>query len=356
VHAFVVTNIRYVGLEFGIHGYKPYRVDEVLARRYGDCKDKASLTRALLGVLGIDARLVLLRTRSLGAMPESPASLSIFNHAITWVPGLDLWLDGTASFHGTRDVPGEDRGASVLVVNPGAAPRFGRVPAGSAEDNLTTSRFRVKLDGDGGAGLEGESRIRGQAAPGYRRAYQSENDRRAVLEGALSRSFPGLTVRSVELSDLGRLEEDVLLRFHLTQPRYAERGPQGWSLAPFGAAPGYGETYAATSARKQDLALGEPWENRFTYEIAIPEGMVPADLPAPARAETPFGSYEIAVRRSGDGLVAEGRVTLRATRVAAADYPAFRDFVSGLDRAFARRVVLRPAGAGPAPAPAGGAR
>jgi transglutaminase-like putative cysteine protease len=43
MYGFVVTNTRYVALEFGIHGYKPYRVDRVLARRFGDCKDKASL-------------------------------------------------------------------------------------------------------------------------------------------------------------------------------------------------------------------------------------------------------------------------------------------------------------------------
>ncbi|HCF59298.1 MAG TPA: cell division protein FtsK, partial [Myxococcales bacterium] len=65
VYDFVVSRTRYVGLEFGIHGYKPYRVDKVLARRFGDCKDKASLMNALLRVAGIDSRLVLLRMKRL---------------------------------------------------------------------------------------------------------------------------------------------------------------------------------------------------------------------------------------------------------------------------------------------------
>ncbi len=56
IYDFVVTNTRYVALEFGIHGYKPYRVDRVLARRFGDCKDKASLIVAMLKVAGVDAR------------------------------------------------------------------------------------------------------------------------------------------------------------------------------------------------------------------------------------------------------------------------------------------------------------
>ena len=54
IYNFVVTHTRYVALEFGIHGFKPYRVDRVLARRFGDCKDKASLIHAMLDVAGVD--------------------------------------------------------------------------------------------------------------------------------------------------------------------------------------------------------------------------------------------------------------------------------------------------------------
>jgi transglutaminase-like putative cysteine protease len=92
LYEYVVKNTRYVALEFGIHGYKPYRVDRVLARRFGDCKDKASLLHALLEVSGIDSRIVLLRMRQLGTLAPEPASLAVFNHAIIWVPALDWYL------------------------------------------------------------------------------------------------------------------------------------------------------------------------------------------------------------------------------------------------------------------------
>src|SRR6266849_5471980 len=63
VYDYVVSRTRYVALEFGIHSFKPYPVETVLTRRFGDCKDKASLMHAMLEALGIDSRLVLLRTR-----------------------------------------------------------------------------------------------------------------------------------------------------------------------------------------------------------------------------------------------------------------------------------------------------
>jgi hypothetical protein len=345
VHAFVVTNTRYVGLEVGIHGYKPYRVDQVLERRFGDCKDKASLTHALLRALGIDSRLVLLRTKRLGSVPERPASLAVFNHAILHVPRHDLWLDGTATWSGSGDLPAEDRGATVLVVNPGEKPWFGRIPEARPEENLTASRFEVALSADGTAHVEGASRVSGVQAPAYRRSYAAEHTRRAAFEQAFSRTFPGLEVRAVSLSDLGRLEEAVDLRFELDLPRFADEEGAGLRFLPFGRVHGYVESWAPLSERKHELVVGEPYENRFLFRHRLPAGWEVTQLPEPVRLDAPSAAFEVEYRREPGVVVAEGRVVLKRTRVKPADYPAFRDLAARIDRALARPVRLGPTNA-----------
>jgi tetratricopeptide (TPR) repeat protein len=339
-HGFVVTQTRYVGLEFGIHGYKPYRVDEVLQRRFGDCKDKAGLLHALLGALGVESRLVLLRMRRLGRIAEAPASLAVFNHAILYVPRLDLWLDGTASFSGTRELPGEDRGASVLVIDPGDAPRFGRVPEAAPEDNVLDTALSVALAPDGSARIQGRSTIRGVQAPAYRRAYASAPDRAAVLEQSFNALFPGLSVEAADLPGLADLEADVRMDFTLSVPRYARLEDGRLAFTPFGAIRGYQAEYAALSSRRHDLVLGDPRTTRFTYRYALPPGASIASLPAPARGETPHAAFEVAYREEGGAVVAEGHVTFRAGRVPVADYPAFRALTGAIDRAFAARVEI----------------
>jgi tetratricopeptide (TPR) repeat protein len=342
VHRFVVTNTRYVGLEFGIHGYKPYRVDQVLDRRFGDCKDKASLAHALLEALGIDSRLVLLRMRRLGRIPAEPASLAVFNHAILYVPRFDLWLDGTASYSGSRDLPGEDRGATVLVVNPGGPARFTTVPEGRPEDNASRSHYDVVLAADGNASVTGEARVSGEQAPAYRRAYATEGDRRARFEQAMSRSFPGLTVKTVAVSDLAHLEDQVTMRFSADLPRLAERDGAGLRLTPFGGNHGYAEALAPLSTRRYELVLGEPWETRVTFRYTLPPGLAASELPAPVRLDLPFAAFDASCRMEGAALVAEARLALRTGRVEPADYPAFRDFLTRVDRALARAVRLAP--------------
>ena len=58
IHRFVTRDVRYVALEFGEHGYKPYKAKDVMARRFGDCKDKALLMKSLLRSLGIESHMV----------------------------------------------------------------------------------------------------------------------------------------------------------------------------------------------------------------------------------------------------------------------------------------------------------
>ena len=342
----VVTNVRYVGLEFGVHGFKPYNVEQVLLRRFGDCKDKASLMHALLEAAGIDSRIVLLRMRRLGNVPERPASLAVFNHAILHVPEFDIWLDGTATGSGSRELPPEDRGATVLVVNPGEPPTFRTIPEASPGDDRVATALRGVISADGSATATGVIEVAGTQASEYRRGYGTESGRRAALERALAGNFPGLRVESVETSDLSRIEEDVTIRFQVAAPRVARPENGGLALAPFGQGQKWTESWASLSTRRHDLILPSPFENRFSFRWELPPGTAAAGLPPPLRREGPFGSWSVSVRLEEGALVAEGALRVTRRRVTAADYPAFREFLAGLDRALLRTVRIVRAGEG----------
>ncbi len=341
IYGFVVTNTRYVALEFGIHGYKPYRVDRVLARRFGDCKDKASLMHAMLKVAGLDSRLVLLRMRHLGDIGEEPASLAAFNHAILYVPSLDLYLDGTAEFHGSRELPSADRAANVLIVEPDGPSAFRTTPEARPEHNTTTLSMELTLKPDGSASANGTTVVRGEQAPEYRRAYQAPATRKATFEQAWAQSFPGLTVKRMSINDPTRLEEDVQLSFALEIPRYAEALPDALRFHPFGTGRSYAQAYAPLAERRFDLVMRGPWVNSFKFTYALPPGFTVAELPEQVRDETPFGRFHMSVRAQDGKLVCEGELAFTVARVKAADYPAFRAWLGRVDQAFSRRLLAK---------------
>jgi len=116
IYNWVVTNIRYVGLEFGIAGFKPHSAQEVFNNKYGDCKDKATLLIAMYKAAGIPAFYALVGTREMGKL-EKEIPMSQFNHAIVVAKIGDelIWLDPTCEVASFGEIPGDDQEKLALV-------------------------------------------------------------------------------------------------------------------------------------------------------------------------------------------------------------------------------------------------
>ena len=258
---------------------------------------RASCTRSL-EALGIDSRLVLLRMRRLGRIAEAPASLAVFNHAILVGAGLDLWLDGTASWSGSRELPGEDRGATALVVNPEGPPRFVTVPEARPEENRTESRFEVARAGRARHRAR-HLADRGRQAPEYRRAYLSEHERRAQLEKAFNRTFPGLRVQAVT-SPTSRGSRRTCGWSSRSRCR-ATRSPTPAACASRrSAAPaGYVESYASLSSAATPSSSASRWRRGSSTGTRCRRGgrdRVPEDV----AGEVPEAAFEVATAVEDD--------------------------------------------------------
>ncbi len=94
---FVQGEIRYLGVEVGPGSHAPSPPDLVLARRFGDCKDKTLLTVTLLDRLGIEAHPALVNTGTRRALAQRMPSPSQFDHVIVQAKlgGRTIWLDPT---------------------------------------------------------------------------------------------------------------------------------------------------------------------------------------------------------------------------------------------------------------------
>jgi len=117
---FVQEDIRYLGIEIGRNSHAPTDPGKVLARRYGDCKDKARLAADLLRAAGIEAWPALVNTRIRQGVADYLPTRSIFDHAIVYarVNGKDYWLDPTRkNQRGSIDKLYQPNYGSALVLN-----------------------------------------------------------------------------------------------------------------------------------------------------------------------------------------------------------------------------------------------
>ena len=99
VYYWVQDNIRYIAYEDGYSGYIPASVQDVLAKKFGDCKGMANLLTELLVMAGYDAHFTWIGTRSIPYQQSMPA-LCVNNHAITtlYFKGTTYFLDGTEKY------------------------------------------------------------------------------------------------------------------------------------------------------------------------------------------------------------------------------------------------------------------
>ena len=338
IYDYVVQKTRYVALEFGIHGFKPYRCAQIFARGFGDCKDKATLIVTMLGALGIKATPVVVRTANKGEIETTPASLAPFDHMIAYVPSLDLYLDGTAEYTGSLELPAMDRGALAMQVNGGSA-KLVRLPDPPASASVTSHKVDATLSADGAAQVEWREEISGVEASEWRVRFHAESTRKQRVQQMISAALPGSEVTAVDAGDLEDVEQGVTMRVRGKVPQFARTEGDVLTL-PLGRKEHMVRDYAPLAARRLDVRLYAQWTQEDDWTVRLPPGAKVKSAPASSKASGPFGSYSVDVTADAAALHVKTRVTLSKTRVTPNDYAAFRAWCEQVDRALGQRATV----------------
>ena len=342
LHRFIIEKTRYVGLEFGIHGYKPYSVSQVLSRRFGDCKDKALLLVALLRAVDIPADLVLLRTRRAGAVDPEPASLAVFDHAIVYVPSMDLYLDGTAEFAGMAELPIQDQGVMVLRVGQDET-TLTRTPVFPASANRAEREWKVALERDGSGHVDESVTIKGQAAQEWRLHYQTPGERRERYAKVWNNRNVGSRLESVSMPGVEDPNLPVRVRARAWVPNLAQPQDRGEIHLPMSSRePDLTQTYARLGTRRWPLVLGFPWQHEEVLHYRFADGLRLVRTPGSRHLTSPFGRFDVVVNVAEDGRSAEVRslLSVERDRIQPSEYMAFRAFLRQVDNLLGQPLVV----------------
>lgn len=343
IHDWVIRKIRYLGIEFGRNGYKPHKAIESYKALYGDCKDTATLITAMLKSIGIDSKLVLIRTVNSGAIsPDSLPMPNLYNHCIAYVPNVDgkaYWIDGTTDFYRLGEVPSADRGANVLVAGPeGGA--FMKIPQSLAEENRIEQAFDVGVTKTGSAKMTLKDTRSGQFAPILRESIETPGRFERSMKDYAARRFNGAELKKIKSSDpldqgpaWSEIEIDV--------PSLGSSSGDRLSLPACFEPLNLTQRYAPEPRRVNDIQFYTPWSRKTTIRYVFEPGMKISSLPKEERLTLPSGRYSRSVKQNGNELLIDELLEFPSTRIPAAEYDAFKNLCQRVDELLDQKVLIQ---------------
>jgi hypothetical protein len=317
---FTQKEIRYVAIEVGIGGYQPHPADSVYVNRYGDCKDKATLLAAMLHEIGIDSFYVLVNTRRGVIAPDYPPGLN-FNHVILAIPlpadvqdndllaivthpryGRLLLFDPTSTLTPLGYLPSvEQANYGMLAAADGG--ELIRMPLLPAVVNRLGRAAHLTLSPDGSiAGSVEEIRQGNLAEMSRSRLLAAQGaDRAKVIESFLGSFLPNFRLTAASLGNLEQYDKIFVLNYQFSVPNYAQSAGDLLLVRPRI----LGEK-ASTILEEKDRKYGIEFETATSetdlFEVTLPPGYVPDELPRPLKIDYDFATYSSKVEMT-DGNV-----------------------------------------------------
>jgi hypothetical protein len=348
LYTFLRNNTRYVSIQLGIGGMKPFPVEDVYAKGYGDCKALSVYMHALLSIAGIDSQYMILDTGRPTYMPGL-YSVGQMDHAMLCVPmeSDTLWIECTNPRYPLGYRHGSLAGHQVLLVREDGGEL---VRARSYPDSLRlrSERVDVELYADGTAKCRGQRRLLLDNVESYIgfRALDSKAQFNTVMSGN-SFNPVDFSITSVE---------DNFNDWIMTAPgeEYIPEFRLGYTYAvtDYGKASGdrifmdmnpfAKRMYSDRTARVNDIEVDTGMTVIDSISVRLPAGYVPESLPSCGVVESQFGLLHTDVSYDENAACVEvvQSLTLYAGRFPKDSYADYRTFARSVSRSYDGKIIL----------------
>lgn len=336
----VRKNVRYVGVYLGPGGVVPHAAASVLANRYGDCKDHATLLEALLGSAGIDSTVALVNNGDAYRLPEVP-TLGVLNHAIVYVPSLQLYLDPTAESVAGGFLPPSLLGKPAVLARSG---EFAMIPFFQPARSRTLTRFDIRPDGSSAFRVTRTSS--GAQAEPYRRVVRATapNERERFVE----RMLQGLGHEGggvLEPGDTDSVGDDYTLSFRGASDSFAQLpGPAGLATTYnfWGGLGDAVQAFAQEPERRQEFVC-PAIDAEDELQFRLPKRARVLALPRAVKVEDANFAYRSRYERRGALVTVKRQLKFRHTQATCspADYRRMRPALERMLRDLRTQVVVK---------------
>ena len=338
----IQKDIRYFVVSRGIGGLQANRAADIFHNRYGDCKDKSTLTISMLQVAGIHAFYVPVDDRRGIVDPDEPSLIG--NHMITAIevpsdvndPRLKaitkakdgkryLFFDPTNERVPVGNLPSYEQGGYGILAA-GSASQVIQLPILPPDANGTERTGTFTLASDGTLTGSVSTAHSGSEGGEWRNflKYSDDKEREEYMENQVARTVPGVVMNGFQFDQPSDLAKPLEMHYKFTARDYAKTaGPLllvrprivGSDVLPFDDKP---------RTVPIDLSATGHWHDSYT--IALPDGYVLDEMPDPVDIDLGFAAYHSSISTKDKSLRYERDYTVKEIELPVEKQGDFRRF------------------------------
>lgn len=337
----VKDNIKYIAFENGYEGFIPREAALVCKRKFGDCKDMASIISAMANYAGVKGvSLSWIGTRDIPYSYEELPTPAVDNHMIAVYNDNENYIFLDATDRETRyGLPTSFIQGKEALVSNGAGYKIVRVPVVAAENNeihevINLTLDKEKITGSGTVSFNGYSRtnllsqlgdasnkirfemIKSQVLMGNNKFLLKEYAESNVTD----RDKPYIIDFKFELDDYA-IQVDKELYINLFMDRIYEKS-------------------TPEPDRKLPLEMDYLTAFNVTYNLQIPQNYAVKHIPENFSMDNAVMKADIKYTVNAGTVVLEGKIQVKKILLEKTDFPLWAESIKKLKSAYTQTLIL----------------
>jgi len=343
IYEWVNKNIRYLSIVLDRGGWIPHDASEILKNRYGDCKDYTTILNTLLRAKGIESYPVIIRADAGDWFPEVAVS-SYFNHAILYIPSLNLFADATAANTRLGLIPQEIVGKKGFLA--GTKNGIISTPGDKPDDNQLLSDITVEISPTGSLKAISKNTYFGRSEILFRPMFGSISSNSEPFVSLLL-SYYGMVGKGKILNTGNpfKVGEPFVVDMEVDLDDYISFIPKGSFRLPttlnlfnvFAL-----EGLVKAENRKTPLMLGAlRFEEK--YKLAFPNGVSVGPLPQSSNFSNAIGDFRNELTTEGGKVNVFRELIIKKDLITGEEYPQLRELINKATASFSSEIKYQAA-------------
>lgn len=342
IYYWVQDNIKYIAFEDGMRGFIPHNGDYVCTKRYGDCKDMASIIVNMLHHAGVDAHYTWIGSRDLPYKYTELPTASVDNHMIaTYIKdGKYYFLDATGQYQPFGLPTSMIQGKQALIAFDKDKYEIKEVPVIRKEDNVMKDEFSYDIAGGSISG-KGKVTLTGYAKVfnSFRMINSNKQSTDDYIDHLLERGSNKFFIDDYAISGLDDLDQPITVDYDFRVEDYY-REINGSIYFNMNLDKAFSNAKIEED-RKHPRELDYKYINHSLSTLNIPEGFEVSFLPKNSEVNGKVFGYTMKYRQEGNKVILDRTFYLDYLLMQPEDFANWNDAIEKFTKDNKQIVILK---------------